>query len=691
MFILNNVKKKYQDKSIFEINEMQLPTIGLIVIRGESGSGKTTFVNCFSGIDRFTEGNIHFNQNKIDTRTLSTYIFQDFQLIEYLSVYENLLLIAQLHQKSINQIPEILAKLNIEELKEQLVNTLSGGQKQRVAIARAILIEKHIIIADEPTANLDSEHSRFVYQALKELSKRCLVIVATHDDLVEQFNPNQIYTIDQGKIKLLSSIQTVIQNEVIDHKISNDKSIGLRFALKLITKSGNVKYFLRMFSAIMLLLLTGMLMLFSFTMHNYKSAEFHYSELKKHDIQSVYIEALENNDFNTYFPEASIWYSNILFRSKYDGQNIDFRNVIVTNYVNDTPLGFGEVAISDDITNLLTDIANSQDSIGMLIETNEGTLIIKKIVSNYYGSTLFINEQTFNTFKSNSLVPSTATISLNGWTDRIMIVDQGNISEGRLPLLDDEIVVSRNMADYLKISYDVDDVLNMTFTFSFENFGKSLSKQLTITGISNTNFIFTENIKLEVIHYMGSANLEFGQIGVLIYDYDLSDINYADGINFRHISLISDNLYSVSNYLESWANPVLYLNVIILIITVLFMYIYSNFSIETKTKEFGILLAYTNSKRNIMKIVIIEYLLLFLITAVLILLFNVWFVQTINLIINDYILGSNVILYNVYPYSYISVMSLLISLLLLFSVFVILPIKKIFSLNVLDIIYNRKL
>lgn len=691
MFTLNEVSKKYQDKIIFEIDQMQLPTTGFVVIRGESGSGKTTFVNCFSGIDSFTEGNIYFNDDKVDTRKMSTHIFQDFQLIEYLSVYENLLLIAQLHHQNINRIPEILAKLHIDDLQKQPVNTLSGGQKQRVAIARAILIEKHIIIADEPTANLDGEHSRFVYQALKELSEKCLVIVATHDDLVEQFSPHQTYTIHQGKIKLLSSIQVLKRDKFIENKGHNDKPIRINFALKIITKSGNFKYFLRMFSAVMLLLLTGMLLLFSFTMHNYSSAKFHYSEFKKHDIQGVFIESLDSNsDVNLYYPEASIWYSNILFRTKFHGQNIDFRNVIIVDYLGDIQLGVGEVVISDDLTSTLTDISGIQSHIGTTIETNEGILVIKNIVSSYYGNSIFMSEQTFNVFKSNSLVQSTSTINSNGLIDRIMIVSQGNISQGRHPSLDNEIVVSRNMADHLKTVYEIDDVLDMTFSFTFENFGRNISKQLTITGISNTNFIFTEYTKLEIIHYMGSANLEFGKAGVLIFDYNLSDIYYADGINFRHNSMISDNLYSVSNYLISWTNLVLYLNLIILIITILFMYIYSNFSIETKMKEFGIVLAYTNSKRNIMKIFITEYFLLFLLTSISIILVNIWFVQMINFAINDYVLGSNVILYSVYPYSFISIIELLLSMLLLFSVFVILPIKKIFSLNVLDIIYNRK-
>ena len=175
---LNNVSLKFDDK-------------GMTFILGKSGSGKSTLLNIIGGLDKYDSGDIFilgksskdFKNSDFDSyrNTYVGFVFQEFNILEDYNVYENISLALQLQQKNIDKekIDKLLDKLGLIDLKTRKVNELSGGQKQRVAIARALIKDPKIILADEPTGNLDSKTGKQVMDLLKEISKEKLVIIVS--------------------------------------------------------------------------------------------------------------------------------------------------------------------------------------------------------------------------------------------------------------------------------------------------------------------------------------------------------------------------------------------------------------------------------------------------------------------------------------------------------------------------------
>ena len=198
MIRFNNVNKEYKSKkgqitkALTDIN-INLGNKGLVFIIGKSGSGKSTLLNILGGLDSKTSGKIYIDNKDIDSfrekdydsyrNTYIGFIFQDFNLLEEYNVFDNVMLSAKLLRKKVNkeEILNLLERLGLKGLEYRNINELSGGQKQRVGIARALIKNPKVILADEPTGNLDSHSSLETFKLLKEISKEKLVVVVSHD------------------------------------------------------------------------------------------------------------------------------------------------------------------------------------------------------------------------------------------------------------------------------------------------------------------------------------------------------------------------------------------------------------------------------------------------------------------------------------------------------------------------------
>ena len=184
-----------------------------VCIVGTSGSGKSTLLNMLGGLDRPTSGTV-----TVDGQTLGTmkeedltvfrrrkigFIFQNYNLVPVLNVIENILMPLQLdgRQGDAAYIDEVLALLGLSDKRQALPNNLSGGQQQRVAIARALAAKPAIILADEPTGNLDSKTSDEVIALLRESSRRFhqTIVMITHDPAVAARADRRI-RIEDGRI-----------------------------------------------------------------------------------------------------------------------------------------------------------------------------------------------------------------------------------------------------------------------------------------------------------------------------------------------------------------------------------------------------------------------------------------------------------------------------------------------------------
>ncbi len=206
------IKGKITVKAVDGIN-LSVKRGEFISIIGASGSGKSTLLNLLGGLDSPTSGSIKVEEQDIASlneynktifrRRKIGFVFQDFNLLPMLNIYDNIILPLDLDNAPVDKpyLKEIINRLSLKEQLYAMPNQLSGGQQQRVAIARALITKPAIILADEPTGNLDSENSIAVLQLLKDANKlynQTLILITHNRELAQA--ADRIICIQDGKI-----------------------------------------------------------------------------------------------------------------------------------------------------------------------------------------------------------------------------------------------------------------------------------------------------------------------------------------------------------------------------------------------------------------------------------------------------------------------------------------------------------
>ena len=260
MLELKNVSKFYYNKGViatgFSKVNLKLDIGEFIAITGESGSGKSTLLNVISGLDTYEEGEMyvngketsHYSENDFEDfrRKYIGNIFQTFNLVNSYTVYQNIELVLLLNgykkRKIKKKVIELIKKVDLYKFRNTKVSKLSGGQKQRVAIARALAKETPIIIADEPTGNLDKEAAESTIKLLSEIAKDKLVVIVTHNyEQIEKYITRKI-TMYDGRIiedkKIKETKSTAQANEVEYKNITpiNRLRLGIRNTFNIKTK-----------------------------------------------------------------------------------------------------------------------------------------------------------------------------------------------------------------------------------------------------------------------------------------------------------------------------------------------------------------------------------------------------------------------------------------------------------------------
>lgn len=295
MLKLENVSKIYYSKGMIatgltKIN-LELKLGEFVVVTGESGSGKSTLLNVVSGLDSYEEGEMYINGKETSHYTEKEFedyrkkyianIFQNFNLINSYTVYQNielvLLLDGEKKSKVKKKILSIIDQVGLTEFKNTKVSKLSGGQKQRVAIARALIKDTPIIVADEPTGNLDTKSSEEVIEILKKVAKDKLVMMVTHNiEQVEQY-ATRIIKIHDGRIvqnteiKKMEDPTHIEENTYSKITILNKYRLGIRNTFNIFSK------FILLFVVFLFMSLAFLAEYAGFRLAEYETSNFGYA------------------------------------------------------------------------------------------------------------------------------------------------------------------------------------------------------------------------------------------------------------------------------------------------------------------------------------------------------------------------------------------------------------------------------
>lgn len=321
VYNLNKYYHKGKSNQIHVIDgtSIELPSKGLITFLGHSGSGKTTLLNVIGGLDKANSGEIvyddvtfkKYNMHKIDKFRSSHigYVFQNYNLLLEETVYDNLRIALDLIgvtdlEEQKKRIEYSLKAVGMYKYRKKIASFLSGGQQQRVSIARALVKKSLVIIADEPTGNLDSKNTVEVMNILKKISEQSLVLLVTHEDNVANFYSDKIYEIKDGRIIDTKEVNSDVtfdnaqddsiiylkdlneneyETELGNINIHSDSDEPLKINLNLIVKNGNI--YLKSDKPIKLL-----------EQSNVKIINDHYKEMKREDISSFDYDTSWYND-----------------------------------------------------------------------------------------------------------------------------------------------------------------------------------------------------------------------------------------------------------------------------------------------------------------------------------------------------------------------------------------------------------
>ncbi len=458
MIKITNATKIYNN-SVLAIDNISLEFKNkeLVFIVGGSGNGKSTLLNVLGGLDNLTSGNISINDKNINEsnsfelskirNSYFGYVFQEFYFDENLNVLDNILLSIEKNNIDVQTIYNLSDKLKIKHLLERKTNELSGGEKQRVQILRSLVKNPQVILADEPTGNLDNPIKKDIYQIFKEISNNDLVIIVSHDLDMARIFADRIITLDKGKVILdeqikkksyfvnnelmdLSELTTFIDSNPNDNlsleikrkieekspkqldnvKVKENKKISSKFIRKYdkeLIKHDKVNYIFNVFiSSFLLCFLMFILFLISY---------------KSNDTVKKY---LNNNFYNDYILYNEVAYTNDFEeefnKSFYTGKN--FYNDLVSNNLNVKPV-INENVIYNDYsinTNVIIDTEidssscqisdyfsyKNKISLNDTLYFNNKAYVVDKIIETDYNKYKYIFESSnikYNQLKSELL------------------------------------------------------------------------------------------------------------------------------------------------------------------------------------------------------------------------------------------------------------------------------------------------
>lgn len=328
MIELKKINKTYVSKSkrknhVLKDISLNFPEKGLCVIEGTSGAGKTTLLNILGGLDKNFKGEYFFLGKKLQSakdfadfrRDHVSFVFQDFNLIKDLTIAENIsmgLKFSKTEKK--DKISDALSKVGLSGYEDKYPSECSGGEQQRIAIARTMLKDSSMLIADEPTGNLDENTGRGIFDLLKEIAKEKLVIVVTHDESLGSEYADYLVYLKDGLVEH-NLPETVTERKYEEKKI---KPITNKTALRMAWHEFTRKKIIAIIGTL-LIVLCFIVLSVSFSLSRYDLADIQYrlivdqgyeyicypfikgSTIKEYEAQGVELIHSKFNTNNLYF------------------------------------------------------------------------------------------------------------------------------------------------------------------------------------------------------------------------------------------------------------------------------------------------------------------------------------------------------------------------------------------------------
>lgn len=562
MIELKNVNKffyRHKKNEIHVINDtsLKLDDTGLVALLGPSGCGKTTLLNTIGGLDDINNGSIFINGQRISKRSSYNidkirnlnigYIFQDYNLVDDMTVFDNVALSLKLcgikdEDEIKKRVYYVLGKVNMYRYRNRHASMLSGGERQRVGIARAIVKDPSIIIADEPTGNLDSKNTIEVMNIIKAISKDRLVILVTHESELAMFYASRILKIEDGKI---------ISDEINDHNNDLDYRMDNKIYLldmKNHDSINNDKYNINYYSDndnkldITIVVNNGTIYIESKNkvdiIDNNSSIELvndHYKAISK-DIYNEYKFDFDNVIDNNYKKKYSSVYS--IFKSIRNG----FSKIRSYSTIKKVLL-FGFLVSGMFVTysaSSLFALKNIKDS--DFVTMNKNYLVIDnsritvdkfKDIENNPNVNYVIpgkNSVNFN-FKIDDYYQTSDTVfSLSGSLSSINMINKNNIIRGRMPSNENEIVID-------KVVYN------------------NLNSTVKCAGILTINDMLNRDVYLDSLYYKIVGIVDMGSPSIYTYESEFTNIialSKDDDIYGSYIEENStSNIYDYNIYKDS--------------------------------------------------------------------------------------------------------------------------------------------
>lgn len=557
---INKYFYRHKKNEIHVINDtsLEFASTGLVALLGPSGCGKTTLLNTIGGLDKINSGRIFINGKKMPKTSSSRkdkmrvlnigYIFQNYNLLDNLTVFENVAL--SLKMIGIKNRFEIKKRVNycleqtgMYRYRNKLAGSLSGGQRQRVGIARAIVKNPNVIIADEPTGNLDSKNTIEVMNIIKSISQEKLVILVTHESNLAHFYASRIVTLEDGKI--ISDVENNHENELdyrIDNKIylkdfknldeidQNNHQINVYYDKKepikidIVLKNNNIYIQSKSFNNIEVIDENSGIELIN---DNYKKIT-----VNDYENNSFDLTMLDNSKYKLHY--ASIYNFATMLSSglkKILSYTLMKKILLIEFFISAMFIVyavsniFGVTNIKD--SNFLQThkdyikIENNKNDLEtfLAVENNEN---ISYVLPGDSIINLNINLDKLYQFKD-------ASINLSASLSSSELLSQENITYGRLPLNDNEVVLDEMAIDYAKKNLPDLTMANLNNYIDYINLKlKAGNIDLVVVGISNTSnpCIFTNRNKF--IDLIGESkentdmmNYDQTEKEDVVYNYEL--------------------------------------------------------------------------------------------------------------------------------------------------------------------------